>query len=196
MNSNKPTDNRAWEMAREFLLRQRHMAPDGPTHLSEEVVLLRQRLILEELGELAIAIHQQDRVEVADACCDLAYVLHGTAVAMGCPTLSYFEGRAPQYRTDLLIETAKACVRVVETCRTTDDWTVEVINAALQSVSRLAAFYSIPFEACFKEVHASNMSKDAPSEYKPGEKYGSKTAKGEGYRAPQLKEILDTKGAW
>jgi hypothetical protein len=43
----------------------------------------RLRLMMEELGELSEAIHQNDTVEIADAIADLLYVVVGTANTYG-----------------------------------------------------------------------------------------------------------------
>lgn len=53
--------------------------------------LLRMRLIIEELGELAKAMAEGDRVEMADALADLEYVVVGTAVTYGIPQEAVFQ---------------------------------------------------------------------------------------------------------
>src|SRR5580692_615921 len=51
--------------------------------IDPRVVVLRLRLMAEELGETAAALHEQDLEKIADGLCDLLYVTVGTAVAYG-----------------------------------------------------------------------------------------------------------------
>jgi predicted HAD superfamily Cof-like phosphohydrolase len=48
-------------------------------------------LIAEELGELALAIANRDKVMIADALGDLIYVVFGAAVTYGIPLQQVFE---------------------------------------------------------------------------------------------------------
>ena len=50
-----------------------------------ELFELRRRLHTEEWSELQTAWEDEDLIEVADAICDLIYVLCGTAVSLGIP---------------------------------------------------------------------------------------------------------------
>lgn len=56
---------------------------DKPQIPSKERVALRISLLQEELKELQEAIDQNDIVEVADALCDLQYVLSGAVLEFG-----------------------------------------------------------------------------------------------------------------
>ena len=47
------------------------------------VKILRLRLMMEELGELSCAMHENNLVEIADGLTDLLYVVVGTAVDYG-----------------------------------------------------------------------------------------------------------------
>jgi len=47
------------------------------------LLLLRLQLCVEEVGELARAMHQGDLVEALDALCDMRYVADGTVLALG-----------------------------------------------------------------------------------------------------------------
>ena len=60
---------------------------DKPQLIPEERSALRISLILEELKELQKAIQNNDLVEVADALCDLQYVLSGTVLEFGMKEL-------------------------------------------------------------------------------------------------------------
>jgi len=189
-------DYTAWELVRAFHLRYGHAAPDALTALSPEVRLLRQRLILEELGELAVAVHQRDLIKIADAGCDLAYVLHGTAVAAGKLSRSmwtYDPVKSAIERPSLtrVALSAATCCAKLDT-----DGVAYYVEAAVLDVGLLLRSLRIPFEACFREVHASNMTKAVPSATKPGEKYGDgeKTGKGATFVPPDLRAILRDAG--
>lgn len=75
------------KMLREFHQKYRHHMQDRPLGPPPpEVVILRMRLIAEEVGETFAAMHEaQDPVEILDGICDAIYVLAGTAVAYGLP---------------------------------------------------------------------------------------------------------------
>lgn len=53
------------------------------TDIGPKLKLQRLRLMMEELGELACAMHTDNLVEIADGITDLLYVTVGTAVAYG-----------------------------------------------------------------------------------------------------------------
>lgn len=61
----------------------KHPVLASPTIPSEDRCKLRVALLAEELKELEVAILQKDIVEVADALCDLQYVLAGAILEFG-----------------------------------------------------------------------------------------------------------------
>ncbi|MCB0569784.1 MAG: nucleoside triphosphate pyrophosphohydrolase family protein [Phaeodactylibacter sp.] len=67
----------------EFHRTFRHPIEARPLIPSEERCRLRVALLAEELQELEKAIEGQDIVEVADALCDLQYVLSGAVLEFG-----------------------------------------------------------------------------------------------------------------
>jgi predicted HAD superfamily Cof-like phosphohydrolase len=67
----------------EFHRTFRHPVLDRPTIPSEKRCKLRVALIREELNEFEEAIKQGDIVEVADALCDIQYVLSGAILEFG-----------------------------------------------------------------------------------------------------------------
>ena len=75
--------NSMQEKVREFHKKFGHDAPEKPTILSREQIILRTKLIREELTELEEALWDQDLTEAYDACLDILYVTFGTLVAMG-----------------------------------------------------------------------------------------------------------------
>ncbi len=61
----------------------KHPILDNPTIPSKERSDLRVSLIAEELDELKEAIANNDMVEIADALCDIQYVLSGAVLEFG-----------------------------------------------------------------------------------------------------------------
>jgi predicted HAD superfamily Cof-like phosphohydrolase len=61
----------------------KHPIQESPIIPSEQRSALRVSLIAEELKELEVAIKNRDIVEVADALCDLQYVLSGAILEFG-----------------------------------------------------------------------------------------------------------------
>jgi predicted HAD superfamily Cof-like phosphohydrolase len=55
----------------------------SPQFPREERCHLRKKLILEEASEFVNAVNERDMVEVADAICDLLYVVYGAAIEFG-----------------------------------------------------------------------------------------------------------------
>ena len=67
----------------EFHQTFRHPVLPEPTIPSEDRCQLRVNLIAEELDELRHAIDQKDIVAIADALCDIQYVLSGAVLEFG-----------------------------------------------------------------------------------------------------------------
>lgn len=67
----------------EFHRTFKHPIEPLPTIPAEERCQLRVNLIAEELKELQQAIEDQDIVEIADALCDIQYVLSGAVLEFG-----------------------------------------------------------------------------------------------------------------
>ncbi len=70
-------------MVAEFHETFKHPILPEPTIPSEDRCRLRVALIAEELKELEAAIRDKDIVEVADALCDIQYVLSGAILEFG-----------------------------------------------------------------------------------------------------------------
>jgi len=187
-------NHEAWEMVREFHARQGFPAPDEPTKLEPHIALLRQRLILEELGELAIAVHTSNLVEVADAGADLAYVLHGTAVSAGLKSESAFDAKnteaidAPKM-LGYVTEAVNVLIYELGWYADKPSRIVRAVDLAVLATARLLATYDVPFEECFREVQRSNMTKQAltKEEVARGAKGG---VKGDKFELPNLRAIL------
>ena len=86
-------------MVRKFMVKHSQFKKRMPSQATNEVAVLRLRLMMEELGEIATAIHKvqalpllvdrdqffEAMAELADGLADLVYVVVGTAIAYGIP---------------------------------------------------------------------------------------------------------------
>ncbi|WP_286849963.1 nucleoside triphosphate pyrophosphohydrolase family protein, partial [Sphingobacterium sp. UBA7253] len=77
------TDPKTLSSVAEFHKTFQHPILDTPTIPSEQRCALRVSLIAEELKELEEAIQDKDLVEIADALCDIQYVLAGAVLEFG-----------------------------------------------------------------------------------------------------------------
>src|SRR5262245_35447747 len=71
------------DLVAEFHTTFKHPILKEPGIPSEDRCKLRVALLAEELKELEVAILEKDIVEVADALCDLQYVLSGAILEFG-----------------------------------------------------------------------------------------------------------------
>lgn len=126
---------------------------DTPT-LSPKDDALRINLIQEELDELKEGIANNDRVEIADALADLAYVIYGAGVTYGFILLDPFVMEATIPGMELRLSGIESALR--------DGSQVAVqcgLESLLEDVNYFAEIHEIPLDAVFTEVHRSNMSK-------------------------------------
>lgn len=77
------TDPKTLTSVAEFHKTFQHPILDTPQIPSEDRCKLRVSLIAEELRELEEAIQEKDLVEIADALCDIQYVLSGAVLEFG-----------------------------------------------------------------------------------------------------------------
>lgn len=77
------TDPKSLTSVAEFHKTFKHPILDKPTIPDEQRCKLRVSLIAEELKELEEAIADKDLVEIADALCDIQYVLSGAVLEFG-----------------------------------------------------------------------------------------------------------------
>jgi hypothetical protein len=187
-------------MVREFHLKMNLVvAGKELNQLEPDVQVKRARLMTEEVGELVCAMDQEDIGEVADAACDLIYVIGGTAVAYGFKNITnrtyeeFVGGRIlnptpilkPSVVMDLIEMLTVKLGKVNETL--TRPWPSyrmrDELSGFVQVVFEVSQWYGLPLDECFAEVHRSNMTKT------PLDKF-SKGGKGEGYTPPRLSEII------
>ena len=142
----------------EFHRTFKHPIEPEPTIPSPERCQLRVNLISEELKELQKAIEDKDIVEIADALCDIQYVLSGAVLEFGlgdkfralfdevqrsnmsktCSSLEEAEATAKYYKEDRGFDSyIRQEGKVYLVYRTGDHKTLESINyspADLQSI--------------------------------------------------------------
>src|SRR5690606_37943355 len=79
----KMTDPKTLTAVAEFHKTFKHPILEAPTIPDEERCRLRVALLAEELKELEEAITEKDLIGIADALCDLQYVLSGAVLEFG-----------------------------------------------------------------------------------------------------------------
>ena len=77
-------------LVKEFQQKHGIVVAGEPRIPNPDAVILRFRLMIEELFELTAALHERKILDVADALADLLYVIHGTANACGIPIDAVF----------------------------------------------------------------------------------------------------------
>jgi predicted HAD superfamily Cof-like phosphohydrolase len=168
--------------------------------LSTEDLILRQRLILEELGETAQALHQQNIVEIADGLTDLLYVVYGSAAALGTLASDQWirpeevckitPGLAFSWMTSIT-RSASFYFQALASSQIDEVSLIQACQMLASDICGLGAAFGFPMEELFKEVHRSNMSKHLGNAG-AGKKYGSeKVGKGPNYQPPRIREVLD-----
>ena len=107
-----------------------HPILDSPTIPDEKRCKLRVELISEELKELEEAIKDNDLVEVADALCDIQYVLSGAILEFGMgekfKTLFEEVQRSNMSKACKTMEEAEATVEHYKENKDTDSYIKEV----------------------------------------------------------------------
>ena len=173
-----------------------------------DVVLLRVRLVIEETAELCIALHKNDLIGIMDACADLRYVVVGTAIAYGLPSLELFGTSEPGLKASEAYQ-AGSWSKVIYFSRLNrlvnclvhsmsnslgmlsfsefQEIGREIqteINEVLREIGYIDAMYQIPAKEVFAEVHRSNMTKNKLDKHSKGGKVGKK-----GFTAPDFKQF-------
>lgn len=205
---------RASDAVREFHLKNNQLINETPREdVPYTCVLLRIRLIQEELAELIIGVHKHDILLIADGLADLKYVLLGTAVSYGIALIDIFPDEIDlesmgKLDTDFLTQVMhvsklsflagkveRDLYMGSDKCETHGWQHREIAAESLieldMAISDMAAEYGIPLEEIFFEVHRSNMSKRLSGTAGEGGKYGEgDNPKGEGYTPPNIEGIL------
>lgn len=145
--------------------------PSKPTIPHADIIALRDSLIEEEAIELSDAANAGDIVEVADALCDLRYVVEGAFLAYGF---------SPELADELFEEVQRS--NMSKTCATL----VEAENS-------VAMLYQTQTQAGVShgEQFGYRQVEDRWIVYRVSDK---KVLKGIGYSKPDLKTILERHG--
>ena len=120
---------------------------------------LRINLIKEEYYELILGVNNVDIVEVADALCDMKYVILGSFLEFGID----FSSSAISYRNNGNLETMQE--NVLELSKGIFQKNIGLVNHTLSKllagVNHIAYEYKLTpiFDELFNEVHRSNMTK-------------------------------------
>ena len=134
--------------------------PEEPIY-KKELLDFRIDLIKEEFNELNEAIEKNDRIEQLDACCDLQYVISGSALAMGC---------APSFVQHVLTgtefvksgfydnETFESFLKKIEKNHHFLIVYFSLFQIKLHEIIADLGFSEV-FDAAFDKVHENNMDK-------------------------------------
>jgi predicted HAD superfamily Cof-like phosphohydrolase len=146
-------------LVREFHIRFGHPVNDVPT-LVPEANALRIALIREELDELKAGIAKGCRVEIADACADLLYVIYGAAVVYGVRLDTWSISGDTTSTLDWLERGLSGLSAAFNApMQSVTQPFTPALTLMAEDVLTIAANYDIPIESCFEEVHRSNLSK-------------------------------------
>lgn len=134
----------------EFHKTFQHPILDTPSIPSEERCKLRVSLIAEELKELEEAIQNSDIVEVADALCDIQYVLSGAILEFGLQDKfnSLFE---EVQRSNM----SKACKTEEEAIATQEHYKTKGVQSYYKKVDGLYLVYREGDHKTLKSVNYS-----------------------------------------
>jgi predicted HAD superfamily Cof-like phosphohydrolase len=115
---------RQYDQVTEFMQVMGQGLPETPSIPADGIVNLRFRLIEEENQELMDAAEDKDLVEVADALCDLQYVMMGAIKAYGFSKALFEELFDEVHRSNM----SKACATREESLITMEKYAAEGIT--------------------------------------------------------------------
>jgi hypothetical protein len=190
----------AHESVLAFITKNGLAGPD--TTVTDQLKLCQARMIIEELGELAIAMHEhelqptlENLVPVADGLADLLYVSQGLGITMLREPLrdawnldlSYLK---TQSHLEHLVSLGQRVSRVVGYLL--DPYRLRMglwdLHVGIAAVAIKG--YNLPFREVFREVQRSNMTKELRG-CKIGEKGNQVPGyKGPGYEPPDIVSVI------
>ena len=135
----------------EFHTTFNHPILDTPTIPSKERCDLRVSLIQEELNELLEAIHNKDLVEIADALCDLQYVLSGAILEFGLAE-KFPELFNEVQRSNM----SKACKNNEEADLTQESYKNQGITTTTETIGNVVVVKRYPDEKILKNINYSS----------------------------------------
>ena len=145
---------------------------------------MRRRLVAEEYTELMYAIKDNDRVEIADACADLAYVAIGWMWAV-----RYFKPIGVITDGPTIVK-AELDASVKNTLFSQDPFEAWMIASLALSLGK---YYGFPMDAVWREVQRSNMAKIVNGVV--SKRADGKIVKPQGWTPPDIRGILEREGA-
>lgn len=189
--------NAQQELVAEFHRAFGHPVEAKPVWPAQEMIDLRIRLIVEELGELETAVFARDLIEIADALGDLAYVVHGMGLAFGLVMQCAFMEikAAPHFPERTVAKSTFKSVRdgvrrVQAAVRRREAYSLKcALEDLLVAIYSMADVCGIPIVAVIEEVHRSNMSK-LGADGKPIQREDGKILKGPNFTRPDLARVM------
>jgi predicted HAD superfamily Cof-like phosphohydrolase len=134
----------------EFHRTFRHPILSSPALPSEDRSKLRVALLAEELKELEVAILKKDLVEIADALCDLQYVLSGAILEFGLGE-KFKELFDEVQRSNM----SKACLSIEEAEATVAHYTAKGTACYYKADSGKYLVYRTADDKTLKNIHYS-----------------------------------------
>ncbi len=128
----------------------KHPVLDKPQIPSKERCELRVELLSEELKELQEAIKANDLVEVADALCDLQYVLSGAVLEFGLGE-KFVELFDEVQRSNM----SKACKSLDEAERTSEEYAKKGVKSYIKQEQDLFLVYREGDDKTLKSINYS-----------------------------------------
>lgn len=166
---------------------RKHLAPVGAGS-SDSVLILRQSLIYEEAGEVFLALHDRNEVDLVDGLGDLLYVTAGTWVAViGIrelpPQIEVPDFEPPPVWHAMFIAQLRMRINVLIGHAANLKYG-GVYGTLIHNAIYAMAEIGYDPRAVFDEIHASNMTKT------PTKGDIRVRVKGPDYRAPDVTRFL------
>lgn len=134
----------------EFHTTFKHPIVSTPTIPSKERSALRIELLAEELKELQQAVNDNDLVEIADALCDLQYVLSGAVLEFGLGE-KFKELFDEVHRSNM----SKACKTIEEANNTIAHYKSKGSESYYKEIDGLFLVYRLPDDKTLKSINYS-----------------------------------------
>lgn len=163
-----------------------YRAPHFGAAIPHDVLAMRRRLIDEEYTELQKGLSDGCRVQIADACADLAYVCMGWLWATRHTYMNRIFSRASKSLAVGFVDTSYRAVM-----RTNESFFVDLL---FDDSIQCGLAHGLPMDEVWAEVQRSNMSKiSADGTVKRRE--DGKILKPLGWKPPDIRGVLERAGA-
>ena len=176
------------------------LVADTPALPDPTIRTLRITLLDEEVREFCAAYARDDRIEMADALADIAYIIAGTVVSYGIgprgdtPYESPYDAFLPYHHNKSAADPIDILQDAFLDYITAEDsdsleWIDLTLMNMLTSVFGVAWRLNIPINAVFVEVHRSNMAKLMP-DGSVRRRQDGKIQKPDGWSPPNIAAVL------